>query len=175
MAHLDVLARQQARQAEGAPAAPLDLVALARTVIGEAVADAQARSQEIGLSGLETALVTGHADALRLLLRNLVENAIKYAPAGGRIEVGVVAGEAPGRRVLVVEDSGPGIPEAERSRVLDRFYRLPDAPSTGSGLGLAITKWIVDAHGGTIRCTNSELGGAAFEVTLPRHDHPHSS
>jgi len=87
------LARQQARQAEGAPAAPLDLVALARSVIAEALAEAQARSQELGLSGLDTAMVTGHADALRLLLRNLVENAIKYAPAGGRIEVGVRAGE----------------------------------------------------------------------------------
>jgi two-component system OmpR family sensor kinase len=162
------LARQQARQAEGAPAAPLDLVALARTVIGEAVADAQARSQEIGLSGLETAMVTGHADALRLLLRNLVENAIKYAPAAGRIEVGVLAGEAPGRRVLVVEDSGPGIPEAERTRVLDRFYRLPDAPSTGSGLGLAIAQSVAQMHGSALQLDASPtLGGLRVRLELP--------
>lgn len=162
------LARQQARQAEGAPAAPLDLVALARTVIGEAVADAQVRSQDIGLSGLETALVTGHADALRLLLRNLVENAIKYAPAGGRIEVGVLVGEAPGRRVLVVEDSGPGIPEVERTRVLDRFYRLPDAPSTGSGLGLAIAQSVAQMHGSALRLDASPtLGGLRVRLELP--------
>ncbi|WP_066259618.1 ATP-binding protein [Hydrogenophaga flava] len=162
------LARQQARQAEGAPAAPLDLAALARTVIAEAVADAQARSQELGLSGLETAMVTGHADALRLLLRNLVENAIKYTPAGGRIEVGVVAGEAPGRLALVVEDSGPGIPEAERTRVLDRFYRLPDAPSTGSGLGLAIAQSVAQMHGGALRLDASPtLGGLRVRLELP--------
>lgn len=162
------LARQQARQAEGAPAAPLDLAALARTVIAEAVADAQARSQELGLSGLETARVTGHADALRLLLRNLIENAIKYAPAGGRIEVGVVAGEAPGRLALVVEDSGPGIPEAERARVLDRFYRLPDAPSTGSGLGLAIAQSVAQMHGGALRLDASPtLGGLRVRLELP--------
>lgn len=162
------LARQQARQAEGAPAAPLDLAALARTVIAEAVADAQARSQELGLSGLETARVTGHADALRLLLRNLIENAIKYAPAGGRIEVGVVAGEAPGRLALVVEDSGPGIPEAERTRVLDRFYRLPDAPSTGSGLGLAIAQSVAQMHGGALRLDASPtLGGLRVRLELP--------
>lgn len=162
------LARQQARQAEGAPAAPLDLAALARTVIAEAVADAQARSQELGLSGLETAMVTGHADALRLLLRNLIENAIKYTPAGGRIEVCVVAGEAPGRLALVVEDSGPGIPEAERTRVLDRFYRLPDAPSTGSGLGLAIAQSVAQMHGGALRLDASPtLGGLRVRLELP--------
>lgn len=162
------LARQQARLAEGTPAAPLDLVALARTVIGEAVADAQVRSQEIGLSGLDTAVVKGHAEALRLLLRNLIENAIKYAPAGGRIEVGVVAGEAPGRRVLVVEDSGPGIPEAERTRVLDRFYRLPDAPSTGSGLGLAIAQSVAQMHGSALRLDASpSLGGLRVRLELP--------
>jgi two-component system OmpR family sensor kinase len=162
------LARQQARQAEGAPAAPLDLVALARTVIGEAVADARVRSQELGLSGLGTAMVTGHADALRLLLRNLIENAIKYAPAGGRIEVGVLAGEAAGRVALVVEDSGPGIPEAERTRVLDRFYRLPDAPSTGSGLGLAIAQSVAQMHGGALRLDASPtLGGLRVRLELP--------
>ncbi|WP_066156816.1 ATP-binding protein [Hydrogenophaga pseudoflava] len=162
------LARQQARQAEGAPAAPLDLAALARSVIGEAVADAQARSQALGLSGLETAMVTGHADALRLLLRNLIENAIKYAPAAGRIEVGVLAGEAAGRVALVVEDSGPGIPEAERTRVLDRFYRLPDAPSTGSGLGLAIAQSVAQMHGGALRLDASPtLGGLRVRLELP--------
>ena len=162
------LARQQARQAEGAPAAALDLAALARTVIAEAVADARARSQELGLSGLETARVTGHADALRLLLRNLIENAIKYAPAAGRIEVGVLAGEAAGRVALVVEDSGPGIPEAERTRVLDRFYRLPDAPSTGSGLGLAIAQSVAQMHGGALRLDASPtLGGLRVRLELP--------
>lgn len=162
------LARQQARLAEGTPAQPLDLVELARSVIGEAVADAQARSQDIGLSGLETAVVAGHSDALRLLLRNLIENAIKYTPVGGRIEVGVAAGERPGQVLLEVQDSGPGIPEAERTRVLDRFYRLPDAPSTGSGLGLAIAHSVAQMHGGALRLDASPtLGGLRVRLELP--------
>ncbi|MCB2017728.1 MAG: sensor histidine kinase N-terminal domain-containing protein, partial [Hydrogenophaga sp.] len=121
------LARQQARLAEAAPAVALDLAVLARQALAEAVGEAHARSQDIGLSGLEAAKVQGHPEALRLLLRNLLENAVKYAPLGGRIDVGVTTGDAPGQITLSVEDSGPGIPEAERQRVLDRFYRLPDA------------------------------------------------
>lgn len=163
-----VLARQQARQAEGAPAVAFDLVALARQGVSEAVADAQARSLDLGLSGLEAAQVRGHPDALRLLLRNLVENAVKYTPAGSRIDVSVSADAATGGAVLAVEDSGPGIPEAERVHVLDRFVRLPDAPSTGSGLGLAIAQAVAQLHGTALQLDASPtLGGLRVRLTLP--------
>ena len=163
-----VLARQQARQAEGAPAVALDLVALARQGVSEAVADAQARAQDLGLSGLDAAQVRGHADAMRLLLRNLVENAIKYTPEGGRIDVSVSADAATGGVTLAVEDSGPGIPEAERAHVLDRFVRLPDAPSTGSGLGLAIAQAVAQLHGTALSLDASPtLGGLRVRLTLP--------
>ncbi|MFP8781390.1 ATP-binding protein [Hydrogenophaga sp. RWCD_12] len=163
-----VLARQQARQAEGAPPVALDLVALARQGVSEAVADAQMRSQDLGLSGLDAAQVRGHADALRLLLRNLVENAIKYTPDGGRIDVSVSADAATGGAILAVEDSGPGIPEAERGHVLDRFVRLPDAPSTGSGLGLAIAQAVAQLHGTALRLDASPtLGGLRVRLSLP--------
>ncbi|MGM9425020.1 ATP-binding protein [Hydrogenophaga sp. MI9] len=163
-----VLARQQARQAEGAPAVALDLVALARQGVSEAVADAQARAQDLGLSGLDTAQVCGHADALRLLLRNLVENAVKYTPDGGRIDVSVSADGAGGGVTLAVEDSGPGIPEAERAHVLDRFVRLPGAPSTGSGLGLAIAQAVAQLHGTALQLDASpSLGGLRVRLSLP--------
>ena len=163
-----VLARQQARQAEGAPAVALDLVALARQGVSEAVADAQSRSQDLGLSGLDAAQVRGHADALRLLLRNLIENAIKYTPEGGRIDVSVSADAAKGGVILSVEDSGPGIPEAERGHVLDRFVRLPDAPSTGSGLGLAIAQAVAQLHGTALQLDASPtLGGLRVRLVLP--------
>ena len=163
-----VLARQQARQAEGAPAVALDLVALARQGVSEAVADAQVRAQDLGLSGRDSAQVLGHPDALRLLLRNLIENAIRYTPEGGRIDVSVSTDAVSPGATLTVEDSGPGIPAAERDRVLDRFVRLPDAPSTGSGLGLAIAQAVAQLHGTALVLDASPtLGGLRVRLTLP--------
>lgn len=161
------LARQQARAAEGAVPVVLDLAQLARQMVAEAAADAQARTQDLGFAGPEALSVRGHPDALRLLLRNLIENAIKYTPAGGRIEVGVGMDEPHGTAWLSVEDSGPGIPEAERTRVLERFYRLPDAPSTGSGLGLAIAQSVAQGHGSGLQLDASPaLGGLRVGLTL---------
>lgn len=161
------LARQQARAAEGAAPVVLDLAQLARQMVAEAAADAQARSQDLGFAGPEALPVRGHPDALRLLLRNLIENAIKYTPAGGRIEVGVGMDEPSGMARLSVEDSGPGIPESERTRVLDRFYRLPDAPSSGSGLGLAIAQSVAQWHGSGLQLDASPaLGGLRVGLVL---------
>jgi signal transduction histidine kinase len=112
------------------------------------------------------------ADPLRLdqVLDNLVGNALRYTPPGGLVRLS--AGAAPaGWAELAVDDSGPGIPEAERERVFERFYRLEAsraADSGGRGLGLAIAAEIVKTHGGTIAAGASALGGARFEVRLPR-------
>jgi signal transduction histidine kinase len=111
------------------------------------------------------------ADALRFdeVLYNLIGNAIKYAPRGGSV---AVSARLDGGFVLIlVEDSGPGIPEAERERVLERFYRTDKSraqDSGGRGLGLSIAYEIVKAHGGSIRVEDSTLGGAAFAVRIPR-------
>ena len=104
-----------------------------------------------------------------MLLRNLLDNAIKYSPAQGQVDVGLhQQGGQGGTASLVVEDNGPGIPEAERARVLDRFYRVPDAPARGSGLGLAIVKTIADQHGATLLLGASErLGGLRVELRFP--------
>jgi two-component system OmpR family sensor kinase len=110
--------------------------------------------------------VPGHPDSLAVLLRNLLDNAIKYSPAQGQVDVGLH--QRGSVASLVVEDSGPGIPEAERARVLDRFYRVPDAPARGSGLGLAIVKTIADQHGATLLLGTSErLGGLRVELRFP--------
>ena len=95
-------------------------------------------------------------------LRNLVDNAIKYTPAGGRVEVRVERrGSA---TVLSVADSGPGIPPAERTRVFERFYRQIGASAPGSGLGLSIVKRITDLHQAEVRLETAELGGVRVEV-----------
>jgi len=105
---------------------------------------------------------------LRELASNLVDNAIRYTPSGGWIGVSVLKDEA-GRAVLTVEDNGPGIPAAERTRVFDRFYRIGGSRSDGAGLGLAIVAQIAARHGASI-----ELGtaggdrGLRVAVTLPQ-------
>jgi two-component system OmpR family sensor kinase len=114
--------------------------------------------------------VEGQPDALQILLRNLVDNAIKYTPGGGTADISVrkeVVEGAP-RVSVTVEDSGPGIPADERERVFDRFYRVAGSEAAGSGLGLAIIKAIAERHGATLALDKSErLGGLAATVTFP--------
>ncbi|MDZ4358251.1 MAG: ATP-binding protein, partial [Variovorax sp.] len=110
----------------------------------------------------------GHAEPLRILLANLVDNALKYTPEGGTVDVSVRRED--GQLVLAVEDSGPGIAEADRARVLDRFYRIPGATATatGSGLGLAIASAIAQLHGVTLELDRSpRLGGLRVGLRLP--------
>jgi signal transduction histidine kinase len=89
-------------------------------------------------------MVSGDADALRILLANLVSNALRYTPCGGRVDV--VTGSADAVPFVEVCDSGEGIPPAERARVFDRFYRRARAGEAGSGLGLAIVRSIAERH-----------------------------
>ena len=153
------LARHEASMAAGAKPEPADLAETARLVISDAVAAAQARRIDIGISHADAAaVVKGQPEALRMLLRNLVDNAVKYTPEGGRVDVGIAA--QGGGVELSVDDSGPGLPEQERGRVLDRFYRSGEPQAPGSGLGLAIVKSIADLHGATVALAASpSLGG----------------
>jgi signal transduction histidine kinase len=110
------------------------------------------------------------ADPLRLgeVLYNLLSNAVKYTPRGGRIELSAEASD--GMALVKVEDSGPGIPSAERELVFERFYRMDKSraqDSGGRGLGLAIAAEIAKAHGGRIELGSSRLGGASFVLSIP--------
>jgi len=98
------------------------------------------------------------------LTANLVDNALSYTPCGGQVTVrcGTRGAEA----YLEVEDSGPGIPEVERERVFERFYRLPDSPGEGSGLGLAIVREIAQVHRAQIRLDNPRTGGTRIQVSF---------
>jgi two-component system, OmpR family, sensor histidine kinase TctE len=117
--------------------------------------------------GVETASVSIGADPSLIddLLSNLLDNALKYTPAGGRVTVSVAA---PNHRALIaVEDSGPGIPEDERHRVRQRFYRSPNSPGHGSGLGLAIVDEIARLYGATLSIGTAANGGARITVQFP--------
>jgi two-component system OmpR family sensor kinase len=158
------LARQEPRVEPIHVAAPL--ADIAREVVAELVPLADAKQIDLGISNSQPAIVLGDPDALRTLTRNLVDNAVRYTPAGGRVDVSVENGG--GQVLLKVIDNGPGIPPEERSRVLDRFYRRPGTSPPGSGLGMAIVKAIADAHGATLELESGpEEMGLAVGVRFP--------
>lgn len=127
---------------------PLDLLTLAREVTFEMLALARAQAIDLGFEGEEAAPVVAERVLLREAVANLIHNAITYTPAGGIVTVRVQAGAA-GHRLSVC-DNGPGIPAEERARVLERFYRRPNAGGSGSGLGLSIVKEICERHGAAL-------------------------
>lgn len=159
------LARAEGEQASGHVS--VDLQEVCREVVGELLPQAHAKGIDLGMQTPDReAPVRGDAESLRMLVRNLVGNAVKFTPAGGRVDASLVA-EGSGL-VLRVEDSGPGIPEAERQRVFDRFYRGGEQDAPGSGLGLAIVQAVAQRHGAQVRLGRSErLGGLEVEVRFP--------
>jgi two-component system OmpR family sensor kinase len=111
--------------------------------------------------------VPGEPQALHVLLRNLLDNAVKYSPPHGTVDIHIAA-EPDGGARLVVEDSGPGIAPEEHERVFDRFYRVPGSDAPGSGLGLAIVKTVAERHHARVELGRSErLGGLAIAVRFP--------
>jgi two-component system sensor histidine kinase QseC len=145
-----------------------DLNKIAREVIAEKYDSISARQQTIELAG-DKASLWADPSALSVLLRNLIDNASKYSPRHGRICVSTA--EKAGRSSILVEDSGPGIPDDDIPRVLDRFYRVggdrhnTDVP--GSGLGLSIVSSIAQRYHGQILFSRSaELGGLALQVSF---------
>jgi len=117
--------------------------------------------------------VHGDMASLSMLLANLLDNALRYTPAGGRIDVAV--DDDAGHAVLTVADTGPGIPAIDRERVFDRFYRGANAgpEQTGSGLGLSIVKRIADAHGALVTLdAESDGRGLVVRVRFPATTDP---
>jgi two-component system, OmpR family, sensor kinase len=167
MGQLLVLAREDGEGAAAAGAQRVDLQEVARQAVADVLVQAQAKRIDIGLASAGPPLwVRGQPEALHILLRNLLDNAVKYTPEGGQVDISLAMVE--GAPSLAVEDSGPGISQAERERVFDRFYRTADARAPGSGLGLAIVKAIAGRHGASVLLDRSaKLGGLKAEVRYP--------
>jgi two-component system sensor histidine kinase PrrB len=139
-------------------------------VVDAAVEAARRRHPEtrIELVGAdEPQTLTGWPDGLRLLVDNLIENAVRHG--GSNVQVGLTANSSGGTRglVLSVEDDGPGIPAADRERIFERFTRGSGATAPGSGLGLALVAQQAALHGGGVEVADSTAGGARFVVRLP--------
>ncbi len=142
---------------------------LAREVVAELVPLADARRIDLGMSEAQAVLVQGEREAVATLVRNLVDNAVRYTPPGGRVDVSVERSPTvPPQAIVKVVDNGPGIAPAERDRVFDRFYRRAGTAAPGSGLGMAIVKAIAEAHGAAVVLDSGESGrGLAVTVSFP--------
>jgi signal transduction histidine kinase len=152
--------------AEGITSEPIALDEVARAGIADTHAFAESRRTDLSFDAHERVTVRGDADALRVLVRNLVDNAVRYTPPNGIVRVRVVTTPGGGAK-LEVDDSGPGIPAAERERAFDRFYRRNGSSEGGTGLGLAIVKAIASRHGATVDLGKSPLGGLRVTVSFP--------
>ena len=149
------------------PSVRVELATLAREAVVEQTRVAEARDIDLGLAEVDSrAVVMGDAEALRILLSNLLANALRYTPRGGRVDVSCRMRD--GQPVLEIADTGPGIPEAERERVFDRFYRRPGEQESGSGLGLAIVRAIADRHDAVVSLHAAQGGGLLVRVVFQK-------
>ena len=146
----------------------VDLVTVARRALESQVSHALGRDMDLGFDPkVSAAPMPGDATLLHELIVNLVDNALRYTPRNGVVTVGIEDGGADW--LLTVRDDGPGIPEVERGRVFERFYRVLGNEAEGSGLGLAIAKEIVDGAGGVISLADAgQSGGLLVSVRLPK-------
>ena len=154
-----------------APEAPLmrrdriDLSALVRDAVGRSSARAEVAGIDLGATSQAHPVIEGDAQQLSMLLDNLIDNALRHVPAGGRIDVAALRLE--GRPRLLVTDTGPGIAPSERLRVFDRFYRGAGATGYGSGLGLAIVKAVAEGHHARVELGEGPGGGLQVSVDFP--------
>jgi signal transduction histidine kinase/HAMP domain-containing protein len=151
----------------------VDLAQLVRDAV--ALAGPQAEQAQIALEARVAPVepCVGDRDRLAQVLDNLISNALKFTPAGGRITVGLEVRD--GRAQLTVADTGIGVPPEELPRLFDRFFRASNATARavpGAGLGLTIVRAIVEGHGGTVRIRSTPERGTTFAVLLPLHPAP---
>ena len=143
----------------------IDLAALVRREAAELGVAGFGRGLQLEVTGDEHVPVVGDEIALGIMVRNLLDNAFRYTPDGGRIRIEV--GKQGAGALLRIDDSGPGLPVEARERVFDRFHRELGSGATGSGLGLSIVRSVLARHEGTITLRDSEWGGLGVDVRLP--------
>ncbi|WP_273428965.1 HAMP domain-containing sensor histidine kinase [Chitinibacter tainanensis] len=161
------LARSEPGSLNGIPKVKMDLARIIRDLTSELVPRALAARIDLGCDCLvNEAWIEGNSALLRELFINLVENAIKYIPRDGSVTVRLT--ETPTQYVVDVEDNGPGIPDADKQRVFERFFRR-EQTGNGCGLGMAIVKEIVERHDGTVELLDADPSGLIVQVVLPKN------
>ena len=142
---------------------PLELGELVARCAARYADQAVGKDIELGVTAEAACLVSGDGTTLEILIGNLLDNALRYTPAGGRVALDVA--RTGGRITLAVRDNGPGIPPEAEARIFDRFYRVGDQPAPGSGLGLSIVQRVAHAHGAEIELDRG-LDGRGFGLRL---------
>jgi two-component system OmpR family sensor kinase/two-component system sensor histidine kinase QseC len=143
----------------------LDLAEVVRTAVRETAALAQERGSAVTLDASAPVHVRGDPALLTVLVRNLVDNALRHSPPAGRVQLQLQARAQ--WACLEVDDAGPGIPAPERERVFDRFYRRARDGESGTGLGLAIVRSVAQRHGARLSLGESALGGLRVSLQVP--------
>ena len=158
------LSRLEAGEGMDTAAQPdVDLRALAQRVVAELAPKAIGKHQSLEFEGSDPCVIAGNDTLLAVLVRNLVDNALRYSPQGACIRVTVQ--QQGGQVVLSVEDSGPGLAEADRQRLGERFFRVVGSGESGSGLGWSIVRRIAAVQHLTVDVGNSAaLGGLAVHI-----------
>lgn len=159
-----LLALARAQSEHEPPSRMISIEHVFRSVLEELTPLAEDKTLDLGVVGSADAQVLASEVDLTMIVKNVVDNAIRYTPAGGRIDVSVAASQ--GVVVLAVEDSGPGIPVAERERVFEPFYRLPGHQAAGSGLGLSIVRTVVERLGGRVSLADAEATSSGLRVVV---------
>jgi signal transduction histidine kinase len=144
---------------------PVRLDELMKTVVGDFSTQAESRRIDLGITNATPTGIIGRPESLRIMLNNLVDNALRYIPAGARVDLALV--EREGQTTLTIMDNGPGIPREERKTVFERFHRLAGAEVPGSGLGLAIVAQVVAQHHAEISLDDTPGGGLTVRIVFP--------
>jgi two-component system OmpR family sensor kinase len=166
-----LLTLAKAQSAGHVPKSPVSVQAIYRRVLEDLMPLAEAKHIDIGLEGMQDAEVWVSEMDMIALVKNLIDNAIRYTPQGGRVDLSVRVSE--GSAVLRIQDNGPGISLAERDRVFDPFYRTLGSKQIGSGLGLSIVQTIVDRIRAGIRLDVADVDkqtGLVVTVHFPKID-----
>lgn len=167
---LDFARRRRPAATATSASTPVSLTDVAQELADAFAPLLQPQNHRLDVSAAEDLEVPGDRDAIARVIRNLLENAIKYGPPGQTIRLTIAAADVAGLARITVDDEGPGIPEAERSRVWQPYYRLDrdrNAPAGGSGLGLSVVADLARGLGGRAWVSDAPGGGARFVVELP--------
>jgi signal transduction histidine kinase len=166
--NLLILARGDSGKFELTPSS-MDVSALVKEIVEELRILAEDKNQTLSASIQKDIKAKVDKETIRLAVSNILHNAILYTQEGGRVEVYVARNEND-EVVIDIIDNGPGIPETERTKVFERFYRIDKARSRaagGAGLGLAIARWAVEINGGSIAFLDNENPGTSCRIILP--------